>query len=146
MGPANGTTNVVALFVYKKTDVVTADSDTVTVNLARKIVLPLVGGKTVTAYMAANDAFLYVGTNQSDQAVVIDKHDLKSFTTLGAGSPPAPVASITADSYGYVTVTFGAPNTSFAVFGPAGEIEENGGGGEFMLNDFNAVIPASVPF
>ena len=142
---ANGTTNDVALFVYKKTDVVTADSDSVTVNPPRKIVLPLVGGKTVTASMAANDPYLYVGTNQSNQAVIVNKHDLRSFTTLGAGSPPAPVASITADSYGYVTVMFSAPNTSFYVFGPAGEYEEDGGGEQFMLDDFNAVLPAAPP-
>jgi len=144
---ANGSTaDVVALFVYTKTDVVTAADDTVTVNLFRKIALPLVGGKTVTASMAANNAYLYAGTNQSMQAVIVDKHDWRSFTTLGAGSPSAPVASITADSYGYVTVTFSAPNTSFYVFGPAGEGEEDGGGPQFMLNDFNAVMPAAVPF
>jgi hypothetical protein len=142
---ANGTADVVVLFVYTKTDVVTAASDTVTVNLFRKTALPLVGGKTVTASIAANDAYLYVGTNQSMQAVIVDKHHLKSFTTLGAGDPPAPVAAITADSYGYVTVTFGAPNTSFVVFGPAGDGKMSGGGGQFMLDDFNAVIPAVLP-
>jgi hypothetical protein len=144
---ANGkAADVVALLVYTKTDIVTATDDSVTVNLHRKTELPLVGGKAVTASMAANNAYLYVSTNQSSQAVIVDKHDLKSFTTLGAGSPAAPVASITADSYGYVTVPFGAPNTSFAVFGPTGEFEEDGGGGQFMLDDFNAVIPAALPF
>jgi hypothetical protein len=144
---ANGSSgNVVALFVYTKTDVVTASDDTVTVALHKKLELPLVGGKTVTASMAENNAYLFVGTNQSTQAVIIEKHHLASFTTVGAGSPAAPVASITADGYGYVTVTFGPPNTSFYVIGPKGAFEEDGGGPQFMLDDLNAVIPPAPPF
>jgi hypothetical protein len=135
--------------VYTKTDVVTAADDTVTVDLSRKISLPLVGGNAVTASMAANDAYLYVGTNQSTQAVSIDKHDLKMVTPIASGSPPLPVASITADSYGNVTVTFGAPGgqfSAFYVFGPTGAPEEDGGGAQFVLDDLNSVIPAALPF
>ncbi len=138
----------VSLFVYLKKDVVTALYDTTTVSLDREISLPLVGGNTVTASMAANNSYLYVGTNQSTQAVSVEKRKW-IVTLVGGFSPPLPVAAITADSYGNVTVTFGAPGGEFSgfyVFGPTGGELEGGGGSQFMLDDFNAVIPAALPF
>ena len=138
----------VSLFVYTKTDVVSASDDQVSVTLTQTISLPLVGGSSVTASMAANGSYLYVGTNQSTQAVRVAKN-VWTVTTIGGFDPSIPVASITANPYGYVTVTFGTPGGEFSgfyVFGPTGGAEEDGGGPNFILNDLNAVIPAPLPF
>jgi hypothetical protein len=140
--------NGVSLLVYTKKDVVSAASDAVTVALERTIPLPLVGGSTATASMAANGSHLYVGTKQSTQAVSVAKSNW-AVTLVGGFSPPLPVASITADNYGYVTITFGAPGGQFSgfyVFGPKGTAQGDGGGAEFMLDSLNAVVPAPLPF
>jgi hypothetical protein len=97
--------------------------------------------------MAANNPYLYVGTNKSMQAVTVARGTW-TVTTIGGFSPPIPVASITSDSYGYITVTFGAPNSTFSgfyVFGPTGAPQEDGGGATFMLNTSNAVTPVALP-
>jgi hypothetical protein len=138
----------VSLFVYTKTDVVSALSDQVTVTPIQTISLPLVGGSSVTASMAANSSILYVGTNQSTQAVSIVK-DVWTVATVGGFSPPITVASITANSYGYVTLTFGTPGGQFSgfyVFGPTGASVEDGGGPDFILDNLNAVVPVPLPF
>ena len=145
---ASGTSaNGVSLFVYTKTDVVSDSYDQVTVTLDQTIALPLVGGSTVTASMAANDSYLFVGTNQSTRAVRIAKDQLV-VTTIGGFSPPVPVSSITADTYGYVTVTFGAPsdwNSGFYIYGPTGAPQGDGGGSQFSLNSVNGVVPVPLP-
>ncbi len=141
-------TNGVTLNVYTKTDLVSDTDDKVTVTFDRAISLPLVGGTTVVASMAENDAYLYVGTNRSTQAVSVEKHKWV-VTTLGGFSPPIPVAAITANSSGFVTVTFGAPGgefSGFQVFGPTGAFESDGGGASFVLGDSNAVVPLPLPF
>ena len=93
---------------------------TVTVSLEQTIELPLAGGTGATAFMAANTAFLYVGTNQSYAALRIDPTSW-TYTGVGGFEPPIPVAAINTDSYGYVTVTFGSSTSAFNgfyVFGP----------------------------
>jgi hypothetical protein len=142
---ANGPSrDAVALFVYTKTDVVTETFDHVTVKPDRKFNLPLVGGKAVTTFMAGNESFIFVGTNESEQAVMMNKHDLRDIETLGAGSPAAPVAAINADNYGYVSVEFAEPNASVYVFGPTGANVSEGGGQYFVLNDLNGVVPQRI--
>jgi hypothetical protein len=93
--------------------------------------------------MAANNKFLFIGTNQSPQAVEIQKGTF-SITQVGGFSPPINVSAITADQYGYVTITFGSfssGDNGFVVLGPKGELEEDGGGASFMLNTVQAVLP-----
>jgi hypothetical protein len=67
--------NGVALYVYKKVDTVTSSDDTVSVTLFQTVSLPLTGGSATVASMAANTAFLYVGTNQDDLAVQMKKNN-----------------------------------------------------------------------
>jgi hypothetical protein len=135
----------VKLYAYKKTDVVTADFDTVTVKLAKTVTLPLTGGSSALASMAANSRFLFIGTVQSPQAVEVLKSNL-TYTQVGGFSPPINVSAITADSYGYVTVTFGTfsgGESGFYVFGPNGDLQEDGGGAPFMLDTREAVVPTA---
>src|SRR6266446_5236337 len=61
---ASGTNqNQVVLYVYTKVDTITTDFDTVTVTLSQTISLPLAGGTSAQASMAANNQFLFIGTN-----------------------------------------------------------------------------------
>ena len=98
--------NEVVLYVYTKVDTITTDSDTVTVTLSQTISLPLVGGGSAQTSMAANKQFLFIGTDRSPYAVEIDKRTF-SVTQLGGFSPPINVSAITANQYGYVTLSFG---------------------------------------
>jgi hypothetical protein len=145
----SGSANSVKLYVYKKTDTVTPQTDTVTVTLNRTADLSplLVGGASVSCSMAANNRFLFIGTDQSPQAVEVNKSTL-SVAAVGGFSPPLNVTAITADKYGYVTVTQGnffSGGNGFYVFGPDGFGREDGGGAEFMLNTVNAVSTSTLP-
>jgi hypothetical protein len=129
--------NEVVLYVYTKVDTITTDSDTVTVTLSQTISLPLVGAPSAHPAMAANNQFLFIGTDQSPYAVEIDKQTF-SVTQVGGGfSPPINVTAILGDQYGYVTLSFGSfrsAHTGFNVIGPDGSDEEDGVGSQFMAN------------
>lgn len=129
----------VTLYIYKKVDTVSASSDSVTVTLARTVSLALTGGSTAQCFMAANAKFLFIGTSLTTFAVEVNKNTL-SITNIGGFSPPIDVTSITADQYGYVTVTQAG---GFTVLGPDGSLREDGGGTDFMLGTTQAV-PAST--
>lgn len=144
---SGSTASGVSLFVYKRTDVVTADFDDMTVSLERKMSLPLVGGTNASVSMAENNAYLYVGTNRGTQAVSIDKRKWV-VTPYTSGEPAVPVSAITADNHGFVTVTFaGAAGivSAFIIFDPTGAPISDGGGAQFMLDDSNAVTPIGLP-
>jgi hypothetical protein len=140
--------NGVELYVYTKTDTVTPSFDTVSVTLSKTVSLPLVGGALALASMAANNKFLFIGTNRSPQAVEVQKGTFSITETAGGFSPPINVSAITADKYGYVTVTFGSFNPSkengFIVFGSDGRAREIGGGASFMLNTVQAVLLSTL--
>lgn len=135
----NGGTGV-KLFVYQKTDVLTASSVTTTFNLINTISLPLTGGTWATTYMAGNKNFLFIGTNQGMNAVEVQKNNL-AFGLVGGFSPPINVSSITANKYGFVAVTYGTSNASsgFYLFDINGRVVEDGGGGDFILDTINGV-------
>jgi len=141
--------NGVDLYVYKKVDTITSTFDTVSVTLFKIVTLPLTGGKTATASMAANTNFLFIGTNQSTQSVSVKKSTF-AIAESGSFSPPIPVTAITADKYGYVTVTFGnfsglGVENGFIVYGPDGSVAEDGGGASFMVSTDQAVLPTTFP-
>jgi hypothetical protein len=134
--------NEVVLYVYTKVDTITTDSDTVTVTLSQTISLPLVGGGSTQISVAANKQFLFIGTDRSPYAVEINKRTF-SVTQVGGGfSPPINVSAITANQYGYVTLSFGSfrsAQTGFNVIGPNGSDEEDGVGSQVMLNTDQAI-------
>ena len=81
-------------------------------------------------------------------AVEINKRTF-SVTQLGGFSPPINISAITANDYGYVTLSFGnfnTSNTAFIVVGPDGSAVEDGVGSQFMLNTDQAIklAPASA--
>jgi hypothetical protein len=144
---ASGTNqNQVVLDVYTKVDTITTDFDTVTVTLDRTVSLPLLGGASAQTSTAANKQFLFVGTNRTTNAAEINKRTF-SIAQLGGFSPPINVFAITADQYGYVTISYGSFSgfdTAFIVVGPDGGGLEDGGGSQLMLNTVQAVLPSTL--
>jgi hypothetical protein len=138
----SGSANNVLLYVYKKVDTVTTESDTVTVTLIHTISLPLTGGSSARCSMAANANYLFIGTDQSAQGVEVRKSTL-GVTKLPGFSPPMNVVSISADQYGYVAVTQAnsSGESAFSLFGLSGGEEEDGGGSDFVLGTTQAVVP-----
>ena len=79
--------------------------------------------------------------DRSPEAVEIDKRTF-SVTQLGGFSPPINIFAITANDYGYVTLSFGSfgsSDTAFIVVGPDGSAVEDGDGSQFMLNTDQAI-------
>jgi hypothetical protein len=93
-----GAASEVKLYVYKKIDIVTSSSDTVTVQLVNTVPLPLIGGGAARCSMAANGGFLFVGTDKSPAAVRVQKSNL-ALTQIGGFDPPVNVTAVTADKY-----------------------------------------------
>ena len=142
---AAGSGTGVTLYVYKKTDVVSSSFDTTTVTLEKTVSLPLTGGADAICSIAANTGYLFIGTNQSPFGVQVDKNNL-SYVQIGGFSPPMNVTSITADRYGYVTVTFGGSiGGGFYAYGPNGDEVEDGGGSDFMLSTDIGLSTAELP-
>lgn len=138
----------VSLSVYKKTDTITSSFDTTKVTLVKTVSLPLTGGVGAVTSMAANNGFLFIGTNQSPFAYRVQKSNL-AVTQVGGFSPPINVTSITSDKYGYVTVTFGGEvlndlNGNYQ-FGPDGNSVGDGGGAWFMLSTDVALTTGTLP-
>jgi hypothetical protein len=132
--------NEVVLYVYTKVDTITTDSDTVTVTLSQTISLPLVGDFPAQTSMSANTRFLFIGTDLSPYPVKVDKRTF-SVTQLD-GFPPINLFAVTANQYGYATLSYGSfstPDTNFIVAGLDGSTVEDGDGSQFMLNTSQAV-------
>lgn len=132
----------VVLYVYTKTDHVTLLLDQVKITLSDQVDLPLVGGPSASAAMAANAAFLVVGTNQGPVMAKVDKKTL-TVTPIQDFVAPAYVSAVTADWYGYITVTFGPDAGGNYVLAPDGTPVQDGGGESFMLNPIEGVIPSA---
>jgi hypothetical protein len=135
----------VNLYVYTKTDIISATDDKTVVALKDTIGLPLVGGSNALAAMAANNNFLFIGTSLTQYGVIVAKNGFAVTQTPGF-DPPINVSAVTADPYGYVTVTFGtygSANSGFYLYGPDGTLQEDGGGSPFLLNTVQAVLPSN---
>jgi len=132
--------NGVTLSVYTKTDSLTLAGDSVTVNLTNSIALPLTGGSNAKTYIAGDHGFLYVGSSQNQFAVQVQESNLSYKEIAGSSSAPN-VSSITADKYGYVTITSSDKNGSgsYQVYGTTGYPIENDDGGAFMLGTMNGI-------
>jgi hypothetical protein len=127
--------NGVALYDYKRVDTIANDFDTTTFTLVKAVSLPLTGGSSALVLVGANQAYLVVGTSMSTTAVEVKKNNyaVTSLTVI-SGAP----TSITADNYGYVTVTSAG---GFFVVGPTGTVLEDGGGSPFTVNTILGIQP-----
>jgi hypothetical protein len=120
------------LLIYTITD---GGDAAVTTKLTRTVSLPLVGGKGVRCSVAGNSHVVVIGTDQSTQAVMLTKGSLATQTIGGFSNAPT-VTSITADDFGFISVSFGGGSVipGFVVIGPTGAFEEDGGGGSFLVS------------
>jgi hypothetical protein len=127
--------NGVALYAYKRIDTIASGNDHTTFTLKKTISLSLVGGSQAVVLLAANKGYLVIGTSSSTAQVEVNKRTY-AITPLNIISQIP--NSITADSYGYVTITSA---DSFAVVGPDGALQEDGGGSPFMINGLLGIQP-----
>jgi hypothetical protein len=144
---SGSSSNGVTLLVYKKIDKVTSSSDATTFTLTNTVTLPLTGGTKAQGFMAANNSFLFIGTDQSPQAVEVQKRNL-NVLTIGGFSPPINVSAITANKYGFVAVTFGGSSNNVGGtywYAPNGGGVQDGGGAYFMLDTINGVSTTGLP-
>jgi len=140
--------NEVVLNVYKKTDTISPTYDTVVVTLSKTVPLALTGGSTALASMAANNGFIFIGTDQTNFAIRLQKNNY-AMTQFGGFSPPLNVTAITSNKYGYITVTYGnrmgGGFNATIWFGPDGAGRGDGGGAYYMLEGSQALLPATLP-
>ena len=127
--------NGVALYVYQRVDTIASEYDHTSFTLEKTISLPLVGGSQAVVFLAANQDYLVVGSNNSSVPVEVNKRT-GAVTPLGIISQ-APTSS-TADGYGYIVVTSA---NGFFVVGPDGMLQEDGGGSPFTINDLLGTQP-----
>lgn len=130
--------NEVALYDYKRVDTIVNGNDTVTTTLVKTLSLPLTGGASATVFMGANPKYLLVGSSLTNIPVEVKKSNY-TITPMNIISQ-APV-SITADNYGFITVTSA---DGFFVVGPNGELQEDGGGSPTTINDILGLLPLPV--
>ena len=125
----------VALYSYKRVDTIIGTQDTTTFTLAKVVPLPLMGGSSAVVYLGANAGYLLVGTNLSTVPVEVSK---KTYAITPMNINSQIPSSITADNYGYVTVTSA---NGFFVIGPDGTLKEYGGGSPFTVNTLLGIQP-----
>lgn len=130
--------NEVALFDYKRVETIVNGSDSVTTTLVKQVVLPLTGGSSASVFVGANTGYLMIGTSLSNVPVKVAKTNY-AVTPMNIISQ-IPI-SITADNYGFITVTSAA---GFFVVGPNGQLQEDGGGAPFTVNEIVGIEP--LPF
>jgi hypothetical protein len=125
----------VELYAYKRVDTITSSYGTTAFTLEKTVSLPLTGGSSALTLVGANSAYLVIGTSLTAVPVEVAKsnYTITSLTIISQ----IPV-SITADNYGYVTVTSA---NEFFVVGPKGTVEEEGGGSPFTANTLLGVQP-----
>jgi hypothetical protein len=127
--------NGVALYAYKRVDTITSSFDTTTFTLVKTVVLPLTGGSSAATYMAANSGYLMIGTSLSTVPVEVSK---KTYTITSENIISQVPISITADNYGFITVTSA---NGFFVVGPTGALQEDGGGAPFIIDTLIGIPP-----
>lgn len=125
----------VALFAYKRVDTIIGTQDTTTFTLAKVVPLPLMGGSSAAVYLGANAAYLLVGTSLSTVPVEVTK---KTYAVTLMNIISQIPTAITADNYGYITVTSAE---GFFVVGPDGSLKEYGGGAPFTINTLLGIQP-----
>jgi len=127
----------ITLYVYTRTDTITDTSDSIQVSLTKTVSLGINGGASANCSMAANKDFVYAATDADTVAAGMNKSTY-AVSQLGGFSPPANIVSITADDRGYVSLHF---NGGFYVYGPDGNLQEDGGGAADMVGTHNAWVP-----
>ncbi len=138
--------NGVTLSEWKKTDTVSASSDSVELTFIRSVSLPLTGGHKANCYLVGTNSFLYVGTDQGAIAVQVRKSNLELNPIGGVGGNS--ISGITVTDEDYVAISYGGPNelgASFQSFDPAGSLSAVGGGYSVFLNSRIGLPTFDIP-
>ena len=132
------------LSIYRRTDMVTQTYDFTTITQLAVVPLTgLVAGPGATCAMVQNPTNVYATTYQGQSVAVINK---TSFAVSYVGGFGTNVSSITADSYGFVTIDWGSGfGDENAEYGPDGRLQGSGGGTYWMINPIDGVNPSSFP-
>ena len=125
----------VALYAYKRVDTIANGFDTIKFTLAQTVPLTLTGGTSALTFVGANQGYLVIGTNMTSAPVEVTK---STFSTSSLGIIGQIPIAITADNYGYITVTSAG---GFFVIGPNGSLQEDGGGSPFTVNTITGFQP-----
>lgn len=121
----------VTFYVYTRTDTITRNGIDFQIVLTAKIPLGIQAGSKARCFMAANDRFVYVGTDKSTTGLSIDKASL-SLDMAGGEN----IQSITASDKGFVCISIPG---GFVVYDPFGTVAEAGGSmREDLANTINA--------
>lgn len=134
-----------SLVAFKRTDTVDDHFDMISVTKEATVPIPMiVAGTGANCLMVQNPTNVYVGTTQSATAVRVNKTTY-DVTTLGIGN--GTLTSMTADSYGYVTINRNqAGGITNTIYGPDDQLELFRNGGVFLINPIDSVNPANYPF
>jgi hypothetical protein len=127
-------TDPAMLYVYTRVDTISDTYDSIQVTLKQQIPLAATGGTRSHCFMAANDAFVYAGTDASATLGVVDKKALTASPLNGGGL----LSNLTADERGYIAMDF---QGTFAIFDPTGNGVESGGGLNYLVGTRNAWKP-----
>ncbi len=128
----------VAVYAYKRVDTITADTASTTFTLEKTLALPLTGGSSAVIYAAGNADYLVIGSSLSTLPAEVTK---KTYAIYNGGAVSGAPISITADDYGYITVT---TESDFYVIGPNGQALQDGGGTPSMVNTLIGILPIYV--
>ncbi|HJT79687.1 MAG TPA: hypothetical protein VJ719_00700 [Chthoniobacterales bacterium] len=121
--------NLVMLWVYKRTEVITPVMYAPTISYVTATVLPLIGGPSAVASMAANDVMVVIGTNQSANIAIFYPGGFTA--TTSDITPLSNIVAITSDDHGNISVS---GTSGLVQFGPSGKLQSYGGGSSFLLN------------
>ena len=135
------------LYVYSKSDAILGTSDTVTVKKIKTIGLPTRADANAECFMAADDGYIYIGTNESSAVARVTKSD-NSLETLFSAGQSSDVSSITSNRYGFVDINFGVPGTTGYgddEFRPDGSQAGSGSSGVLLNTAVATPVPADAP-
>jgi len=93
------------------------------------------GGSSAVVSAGGNSGYLLIGTSMSAVPVEVTK---KTYAVTPMNIISQIPSSITADNYGYITVTSA---NGFFVVGPDGLLREDGGGAPFTVNTLLGIQP-----
>lgn len=125
---------------FRKTDVVSSSGDATSVALVKSVPLSLAAGAGAACFMAADDGFVFVGTDKDVRYAKVAKD------TLGvklANDVDVDISSMTADAYGYVHMTFG--NSVFESIAADGKTAFLASGIEFKVGKTLGLTNKNLP-
>jgi hypothetical protein len=129
-----------SLVSFRRTDSISEDHDAISIDKEQTVSLPgIAAGNREACQMVQNPTNVYAGVKQSATVVSINK---KSYQITNLDEESGALISITADSYGFVSID---RRRAAEIYGPDGERLRSRGAGGFLINPIDSVYPANHP-